>query len=75
MGIVEFTFKFHYFVLVILGPCTTGVSSCSGGVCTCKAGYTGPDCCDCAPGYYKATDGTCKREYSLQYNKRYLNIW
>ena len=46
------------------GACATGVSSCSNGMCTCTAGYTGPDCCQCALGYYKSTDGTCKRKDS-----------
>ena len=40
-------------VHVCIAPCLAGVGSCSGGVCTCKVGYTRPDCCDCAEGYYK----------------------
>ena len=48
------------------GPCATGVTSCSNGVCTCAAGYTGDDCCQCAPGYYRSTDGTCKRMFLLR---------
>ena len=50
--------------VLYIGPCENSTISCSGGVCSCLTGYTGPDCCDCATGYYKSTNGTCYRTLS-----------
>ena len=66
--------------------CVDSAVTCTVAGCTvCADGYTGPDCCDCAPDFYRSTDGTCQRKlFNLQtwyiytilqrYNKN-MNTW
>ena len=34
-------------------PCSSGTESCDGMQCTCKKGFNGTGCCECADSYYR----------------------
>ena len=54
----------HMHVTFFAAICVENALECTTDGCTqCKPGYTGPDCCDCDSNYYRAPDGTCKREH------------
>ena len=54
---------------IITAACRVGVQQCSEGVCTCKSGYTGINCCICRPDHYREGQ-QCKRE-SVMNNQAY----
>ena len=53
----------HYFS----GPCVAGVDSCINGMCSCKSGYEGSNCCSCQEGFSKTENGTCEGTILLLY--------
>ena len=49
--------------------CVDSAVTCTVAGCTvCADGYAGPDCCDCAPDFYRSTDGTCQRKQTNYYH-------
>ena len=44
--ILNASYTVELFMLTYTGPCVDNVESCTDGVCTCKTGFTGADCCE-----------------------------
>ena len=45
---------------MFIAPCVDNIVGCQDGVCTCKAGFGGPDCCQCRDNAVSCTDDACE---------------